>query len=92
MNQLNKQADKKVLAGELKIGLGGLMIVSALLGPEDPPILRTIGIAGTAGTTVYEHWGPIKSFLTGTSNHVPTFLNILPKSDKVVIHLEPPLD
>lgn len=88
MGELDKQADKKVHVGALKIGVGGLMIVSALLGPEAPPILGAIGIAGSVGTTVYEHWGPIKSFLTGTSEHVPTFLDILPQEDHVVIHLE----
>ena len=88
MDQLDKQADKKILVGKLKIGLGGLMVVSALLGPEAPPILGAIGVAGTIGTEVYEHWGPIKSFLTGKSNHVPTFLDILPKQDEVVIHLD----
>ena len=89
MNELNKQADKKVLVGELKIGLGGLMIVSSLLGPEAPAILGVIGVAGTGATAVYEHWGPIRSFLSGGSHKVPTFLDILPKSDTVVIHLEP---
>ena len=88
MDMLQQQADKKVRVGGLKIGLGGLMVVSALLGPQAPPILGAIGMAGTAGTAVYEHWGPIKSFLTGESNNVPTFLDILPKSDEVVIHLE----
>ena len=88
MDQLDRQADKKVNVGRLKIGLGGLMVVSALLGPEAPPILGAIGVAGTVGTTVYEHWGPIRSFLTGESNHVPTFLDILPRQDAVVIHLD----
>jgi hypothetical protein len=37
---------------------------------------------------VYEHWGPIKSFLTGNSEQVPTFLDILPVSDEVIIHLD----
>ncbi|CAN0436300.1 unnamed protein product, partial [Phaeothamnion confervicola] len=55
MGELDKQADKKVHVGALKIGVGGLMIVSALLGPEAPPILGAIGIAGSVGTTVYEH-------------------------------------
>lgn len=88
MDQLDQQADKKVRVGVLKIGLGGLMVVSALLGPEAPPILGAIGIAGTIGTEVYEHWGPIKSFLTGETNKVPTFLDILPNKDEVVIHLD----
>lgn len=88
MDELSRQADKKVTVGKLKIGLGGLMVVSALLGPAAPPVLGIIGVAGTAGTAVYEHWGPIKSFLTGESNHVPTFLDILPKSDEVIIHLD----
>jgi len=88
MDELDKQADKKVLVGKLKIGLGGLMVVSALLGPGAPPLLGAIGLAGTAGTAVYEHWGPIKSFLTGDSNKVPTFLDILPQSDEVIIRLD----
>ncbi|MBX3172673.1 MAG: hypothetical protein KF760_35070 [Candidatus Eremiobacteraeota bacterium] len=88
MDQLDKQADKKVRVGTMKIGLGGLMVVSALLGPEAPPILGAIGVAGTVGVTVYEHWGPIKSFLTGESNKVPTFLDILPNKDEVIIHLD----
>ena len=71
MNELNKQANKKVLVGELKIGLGRLMVV------------------GTGATAVYEQWGPIRRFLSGGSHKVPTFLDILPKSDSVVIHLEP---
>lgn len=89
MNQLQKQADKKVRVGGLKIGLGSLMIVSAALGPEAPPILGVIGMVGTGGTMVYEHWTPIKNFLTGSSDKVPTFLDILPDKDRVVIHLEP---
>lgn len=89
MKELEKQADKKVRVGGLKIGLGGLMIVSAALGPQAPPLLGVIGIAGTTGTAVYEHWGPIKSFLSGSSHKVPTFLDILPHKDQVVIHLEP---
>jgi len=88
MDQLDKQADKKVRVGAIKIGLGGLMVVSALLGPEAPPILGAIGVAGTVGVTAYEHWGPIKSFLTGESNKVPTFLDILPNKDEVIIHLD----
>lgn len=88
MDQLDLQADKKVRVGTLKIGLGGLMVVSALLGPQAPPILGAIGIAGTVGTSVYEHWGPIKSFLTGESNKVPTFLDILPNKDEVIIRLD----
>ena len=46
-------------------------------------------VAGSVALPVYEHWGPIKSFLTGESNKVPTFLDILPDKDRVVIHLEP---
>ena len=88
MDQLDRQADKKVRVGTMKIGLGGLMVVSALLGPEAPPILGAIGVAGTVGVTAYEHWGPIKSFLTGESNKVPTFLDILPNQDEVIIHLD----
>ncbi len=88
LDQLDKQADKKVRVGTMKIGLGGLMVVSALLGPAAPPILGAIGVAGTVGVTAYEHWGPIKSFLTGESNKVPTFLDILPNKDEVIIHLD----
>ncbi|MBT9588143.1 hypothetical protein IV102_32700 [bacterium] len=88
MDELGRQADKKVTVGKLKVGLGGLMVVSALLGPEMPPILAAIGLAGSVAVPVYEHWGPIKSFLTGDSNKVPTFLDILPQSDEVIIHLD----
>lgn len=88
MDQLDKQADKEIRVGKLKIGLGGLMVVSSLLGPSAPPILGAIGLAGTVGLPIYEHWGPIKSFLTGNSEHVPTFLDILPVSDEVIIHLD----
>lgn len=88
LDQLDRQADKKVRVGTMKIGLGGLMVVSALLGPAAPPILGAIGVAGTVGVTAYEHWGPIKSFLTGESNKVPTFLDILPNKDEVIIHLD----
>ena len=88
MDELDRQADKKVTVGKLKIGLGGLMVVSALLGPAAPPVLGAIGLAGSVAVPVYEHWGPIKSFLTGSSNEVPTFLDILPKSDEVIIHLD----
>ena len=88
MDELGKQADKKVTVGKLKVGLGGLLVVSALLGPEMPPILAAIGLAGSVAVPVYEHWGPIKSFITGDSNKVPTFLDILPKSDEVIIHLD----
>lgn len=88
LDELDRQADKKVTVGKLKIGLGGLMVVSALLGPGAPPVLGAIGLAGSVALPVYEHWGPIKSFLTGESNKVPTFLDILPKSDEVIIHLD----
>jgi len=88
MDELSRQADKKVTVGKMKIGLGGLMVVSALLGPGAPPILGAIGLAGSVAVPVYEHWGPIKSFLTGSSDKVPTFLDILPKSDEVIIHLD----
>lgn len=87
MNLMERQANKEIKVGTMKIGLGGLMLVSAILGPEAPPALGAIGIAGTAGVAVYEHWGPIKSFLTGKSDKVPSFIDILPEQDQVVIDL-----
>lgn len=87
MNLMERNANKEVRVGTMKVGLGGLMLVSAILGPEAPAALGAIGIAGTAGVAVYEHWGPIKSFLTGKSDKVPSFIDILPEQDQVVIDL-----
>lgn len=88
MESLEKQADKKMTVGGLKIGFGSLLVISALLGPEAPPIVAMIGIAGTTGTTIYEHWDPIKKFVTGESDKIPTFLDIVPNSDDIVISLD----
>ncbi len=88
MESMEKQADKKVTVGGLKIGFGTLMVISALLGPEAPPIIGLIGIAGTAGTSIYEHWDPIKKFVTGESDKIPTFLDIIPNSDDITITLD----
>jgi hypothetical protein len=87
LQQLQKQADKEVTVGGLKIGFGALLLVSALLGPEAPMALALIGIGGTVGTAVYQHWDEIHEFLTGDPKEVPSFLDVVPDSDRVRIDL-----
>lgn len=77
---LKKNADKQIRVGGLKIGCGGLMLISALAGGAViPPIIGAVGMACTAGTAVYEHWDEMKAFFTGDElKPDPTLRNMLP--------------
>lgn len=89
LEELNQDAGKKMTVGKLKIGFGGVMLVSAILGPEAPAIIGLIGLAGTAGTTIYEHWDPIYEFFTGQeSDGTPDFIDIIPDGDQIDISLD----
>lgn len=90
LEHLQNQAEKDVTVGSLKIGFGALMLVSALLGPEAPMALAIIGIGGTAGTTIYQHWDDIQEFLTGETQDVPKFVDLFPNTNKVIIDLGKP--
>lgn len=87
LDHLQEEADKDVQVGGLKIGFGSLMLISALLGPEAPMALGVVGIVGTAGTAIYENWDDIHAFLTGTTEEVPRFIDLIPDSDRVRIDL-----
>ena len=91
LDYLKREADKDVTVGGLKVGFGTLLLVSALLGPEAPMALTVLGIAGTAGTTIYEHWDEVHEFLTGEKQEVPRFVDLFPDSDQVRIDLGNPV-
>ncbi|MGE0495459.1 MAG: hypothetical protein AB7S38_40010 [Vulcanimicrobiota bacterium] len=89
LEELQKEAGKKVTVGKLKIVFGGVMLASAILGPEAPMALGIIGLAGTAGTTIYEHWDPLYEFFTGEkSQGPPAFLEVVPGGDQIKISLD----
>jgi hypothetical protein len=79
---LQRNADKQVTVGGLKIGCGGLLLISALAGGAViPPILGAIGAICTTGTAVYEHWDELKAFFTGEELQPdPTLRNVLPEA------------
>lgn len=88
LNTLEKNADKQITVGGLKIGCGSLLLISALLGPEAPVALGAAGIACTVGTSVYEHWDQIESFFDKDADPSrPNILDILP-DDQVIIRLD----
>lgn len=77
---LKKNANKQITVGGLKIGCGGLMLISALVGGAVlPPIIGAVGLACTAGTAAYEHWDQIEAFFKG-EEYVPdpTLREMLP--------------
>lgn len=89
---LKKNADKQIRVGGLKIGCGGLMLISALAGGAIiPPIIGVVGMACTAGTAVYEHWDEMKAFFTGDQVEPdPTLREMLPDQlhDEILFKLD----
>ena len=67
LNDLESRADKEITLGGMKIGCGGLMLLSALAGGAViPPVIGIVGMACTVGTIGYENWDEIHSFFKGT--------------------------
>ena len=77
---LKKNANKQITIGGLKIGCGGLMLISALAGGAViPPIIGAVGMVCTVGTSVYEHWDQLEAYFTGTEVQPdPTLRDVLP--------------
>lgn len=84
---LKKNADKQIRVGGMKIGCGGLMLISALAGGAViPPIVGAVGLACTVGTAAYEHWDELKAFFTGDHVEVdPNLLDVLPDNGEGII-------
>lgn len=80
LNGLKKNADKQIRIGGMKIGCGGLMLISALAGGGViPPIIGAVGMVCTAGTAVYEHWDQLEAYFTGDEVQPdPTLRDVLP--------------
>lgn len=67
LQDLEKQAGKEITLGGMKIGCGGLMLLSALAGGAViPPVIGIVGMACTVGTIGYENWDEINAFFNGT--------------------------
>ena len=77
---LQRNANKQIRIGGMKIGCGGLMLISALAGGGIiPPIIGAVGMVCTAGTAVYEHWDQLEAFFTGDEVQPdPTLRDVLP--------------
>lgn len=82
LNGLQKNANKQITIGGIKIGCGGLMLISALAGGAViPPIIGAVGMVCTVGTSVYEHWDQLESFFTGKEVQPdPNLRQVLPES------------
>jgi hypothetical protein len=80
LNGLKKNANKQIRIGGIKIGCGGLMLISALAGGAViPPIIGAVGMVCTAGTSIYENWDHLEAFFTGTTVQPdPTLRDVLP--------------
>jgi hypothetical protein len=87
LEQLRQNAKKQVRVGGLKVGCGSLLLVSALMGPKAPVALGAVGIACTAGTSIYEHWDKLESFFDKDAPQRPTLIDILP-DDEIVLKLD----
>lgn len=82
LNGLKRNANKQIRIGGIKIGCGGLMLISALAGGAViPPIIGAVGMVCTAGTSIYENWDQLEAFFTGTEVEPdPTLRDVLPGS------------
>ena len=80
LDGLQRNANKQIRIGGMKIGCGGLMLISALAGGGIiPPIIGAVGMVCTAGTAVYEHWDQLEAFFTGDEVQPdPTLRDVLP--------------
>jgi hypothetical protein len=80
LNGLKKNANKQIRIGGMKIGCGGLMLISALAGGAIiPPIIGAVGMVCTVGTSVYENWDQLEAYFTGTEVQPdPTLRDVLP--------------
>ena len=79
LKQLEANSEKTMQVGGMKIGCGGLMILSALAGGAViPPIIGAVGAVCTVGTAVYEHWDDITGFFSGEEQAAPGLHEILP--------------
>ena len=80
LNGLKQNANKQIRIGGMKIGCGGLMLISALAGGAViPPIIGAVGMVCTVGTSVYENWDQLEAFFTGTEVQPdPTLRDVLP--------------
>ncbi|MGE0488916.1 MAG: hypothetical protein AB7S38_06845 [Vulcanimicrobiota bacterium] len=88
LNQLKHNANKQMTVGGLKIGCGGLMLISALAGGMViPPIIGAVGLACTVGTAAYEHWDQLEAFFTGERPpEDPSLRQVLPQPLQDEIH------
>jgi hypothetical protein len=84
LNGLKQNANKQIRIGGMKIGCGGLMLISALAGGAViPPIIGAVGMVCTVGTSVYENWDQLEAYFTGTEVQPdPTLRDVLPGSLK----------
>ncbi|MEW6279698.1 MAG: hypothetical protein AB1758_13805 [Candidatus Eremiobacterota bacterium] len=88
LDLLQKSARKEIRVGGLKVGCGSMLLIAALMGPKAPVALGAVGIACTAGTSIYQHWDRIESFVTDKPYQEPSILNVLPDSDEIKINLD----
>ncbi len=94
LRDLEKNANKQMTVGGLKIGCGGLMLISALAGGAViPPIIGAVGLACTVGTMAYEHWDELEAFFSGEP--LPedrTLREVLPQPlhDEIIIRMDSP--
>lgn len=80
LHRLEGQANKQIRVGGLKIGCGGLLLISALAGGGVLPLaLGAVGTACTIGTAAYEHWDTIEAFFSGKPiEEDPTLRELFP--------------
>ena len=82
LREVKANANKEMRIGGIKIGCGGLMLISALAGGAViPPIIGAVGMACTAGVSAYEHWDELEAFFKGEEvEQDPTLKEVLPES------------
>lgn len=94
LRDLERNANKQITVGGLKIGCGGLMLISALAGGAViPPIIGAVGLACTVGTMAYEHWDELEAFFSGEPMPEDrTLREVLPQpmQDEIIIRMDSP--